>query len=516
MKKPRILVNAANGCDGTSFYRAIGPYSKISSIEMVVPRDKMEIGWHTIADIDVVVYQRPANQMDVVQLEMIKSCRKPIIVDYDDWYECNPDNPAYEFYSQDDKQACIKACVNIADIVTVSTQALKDNLLSVCPNADIRVVPNAIDETMFDLTPTAIERNKTILMRGASGHSKDWELYKDGILQILRDFPDYTLSVFGFHPTWLKEVPEHQLRLHQFQDIPQYFEHLMELRPEIMIVPLEDNNFNRCKSAIALFEGVAAGAVVLSSDLPEFGEYGAAYFHDNDHLVLMAHDILKHKDIWNMYYECQSESVPRLGDINELRKDIIEEVLAKDKKLRPLRKEKSLASDKEFYEYAISHGHSQDDPQYLKHHTKAVEWLIKTVNPKTVVEYGCGPGGTLIPFLQRGIQAYGLEYNQYNVEYIKERYPMYASNVFHVDITKEPVEGDTYCDLGISIECLEHINMPEEWWDSFISDLSKKYKYFYFSSTPYHTTESWDHWWGHSNIRRSSSWINLFERNGWK
>jgi 2-polyprenyl-3-methyl-5-hydroxy-6-metoxy-1,4-benzoquinol methylase len=516
MRRPRILVNAANPCDGTSYYRAIGPYSKLDSIEMVLPKPNMEIGWHTLSDIDVVLYQRPANQTDVVQLEMIKSCRKKIIVDYDDWYETPSYNPAHEFYSQDDKQACIKACLKIADIVTVSTSQLRENLLKQVPTADIRVVPNAVDDNLFDLTPSYHERNKTILIRGASGHSKDWELYKDGILQILKEFPDYTLSVFGFHPNWLREVPEKQLRLYQFQDIPHYFEQLMEIRPEIMIVPLEDNDFNRCKSVISLFEGVVAGAAVIAADLPEFRHYGACVFKSNKELVVALKDVIDDKEVWEHYYESQIHAVPKLSQTNRIRKVIIEDLLNRDKKLRPIKRELTVATDREFYEYALSHGHSQDEPEYQKHHGKAVEWLIKTVNPKTVVEYGCGPGGTLIEFLKRGIQAYGLELNPYNIEYIKERYPMYANNVFQCDFTKEPVDGDTYCDLGMSIEVFEHITMPDEWWDNFIQDLSKKYKYFYFTSTPFYTTEWMDNWWGHVNIRRSSSWIQLFERNGFK
>lgn len=514
---PRVLVNAANSADGTSVYRAIGPYSNINSIEMVVPT-KMEIGWHTLSDIDVVVYQRPACQQDVVQLEMVKSCRKPIIVDYDDWYETPIDNPAHEFYFQDDKRACIKACIDIADIVTVSTQGLKEKLLTICPSADIRVVPNAIDDSLFDLTPSYHKRNKTILLRGGSGHSKDWELYKDAILQILSEFPDYTLSVFGFHPLWLREVPEKQLRLYQFQDIPQYFEQLMEIRPEIMIIPLVDNEFNRCKSAVALLEGVCAGAAVAASELPEFLEYAACTFTDSEMLVAMVRDMINFEDIRSHYYHTQLKCVPKLSMINELRKDIIEELMVKDKRLRPIKKELSTATDREFYEYSLSHGHSQDYPHYQKQHSQVVEWLIKTVNPKTVVEYGCGTGGTLVEFLKRGIQAYGLELNSYNIEYFKERHPMYTSNMFHVNLTREPIESEdgTPCDLGISIEVFEHITKPDEWWDEFIGDLSKKYKYFYFTSTPYYTTEWMDHWWGHVNIRRSSSWIELFTRNGWK
>jgi hypothetical protein len=71
-------------------------------------------------------------------------------------------------------------------------------------------------------------------------------------------------------------------------------------------------------------------------------------------------------------------------------------------------------------------------------------------------------------------------------------------------------------DLVYSIECFEHITMPEDWWNKFLSDLASKFKFFYFTSTPFYSVESFDIAWGHNNIRLMSRWKKLFEANGWQ
>jgi hypothetical protein len=516
MRRTRILVVHPEKADGTSYYRAWNPLSRLSNVELVEPK-KDVLSWATLADIDIVFYQRPCTQFDVVQLDLVKSCRKPIWVDFDDnGFSVPEDNLAHNFYIRDDKQACMRAIIKLADIITVSTPALKEALQEQVPTANITIIPNAVDDNLFVVEPLIHQREKVILMRGASGHKNDWGMYKDTILDILRDYPEYKLAVCGFHPEWLSEVPDSQLRLYQFSSIPEYFETLMQIRPEIMIVPLIDNDFNKSKSAIALFEGVLAGAAVTAASLPEFNKYRSLPFSNPIELYDNVRTFIDCPQVREYYYVNQVNILPRLSYVNELRKDVIEYLCKLDKKIKPINLKSDPATDKEFYEYALSRGHTQDNPVYAKGHKSAAEWIINNINPRTVVEYGSGPGATLTELLKSGVMAYGLEINPYLVNYFKENYPMYESQVTLCDFTKEPIEVDSPCDLGISIEVLEHIDMPEEWWNQFITDLAKKYRKFYFSSTPFYTTAYFDRYWGHCNIRKASSWVKLFTSNGWK
>jgi hypothetical protein len=50
------------------------------------------------------------------------------------------------------------------------------------------------------------------------------------------------------------------------------------LKPNYLVVPLENTIFNRCKSGIAWFEATRAGAVCLATLLPEFDKKGVVSF----------------------------------------------------------------------------------------------------------------------------------------------------------------------------------------------------------------------------------------------
>jgi hypothetical protein len=68
----------------------------------------------------------------------------------------------------------------------------------------------------------------------------------------------------------------------------------------------------------------------------------------------------------------------------------------------------------------------------------------------------------------------------------------------------------------MSIEVFEHINMPEEWWISFLTDLSTKFRYFYFTSTPYSDPEAFMSFWHHVAVKRTTDWIKMFKATGWQ
>lgn len=528
----KILLIPSDPTLGTDFYRATGPFSRLNC-EIIKPDGGM-LSWATLSDIDIIFVQRPATPTEVNYLEIAKKCNTPIWLDYDDDpFNLNADNPVEPIWNRDDKKASIRASLKLADVITVSTEALKEALLEEVEDLDIRVVPNATDDKLFHMEPSNHPRNKVIVMRGGSSHKDDWFQCKDALVQILTNFPEYTLAVMGYHPEWLREIPEKQLRLYEFKDIPTYIDTLMQLRPEIGLVPLCDNKFNRSKSNIAWQEFTMAGAITIASNLPEFQQPGVTHikglsvseslhFHFNkllgtNWIECDANDVY-YRSPYNkaVNYERSFQAVPKLSEINKIRTKIIQELKKKRTKYRPYILREEVATPLEFHEYSLSHGHTQDYPSYKKLHAKTAEWIIDTLNPKTATELGAGTGGTLLELLKRGVMAYGAEYNEHAVDYFQQNHPMYANQIYHVDITEEKIEVDQPGDLVYSFEVFEHIDKPEEWWINYLTDLSTKFRHFYFSSTPYYDNEYFQKWWGHVNVRKTSDWIKLFEKSGWR
>ncbi len=297
-----------------------------------------------------------------------------------------------------------------------------------------------------------------------------------------------------------------------------YFEILMDLKPEIMIVPLEDNKFNRGKSNIAWIEGTVAGASIITNDLPEFqmglclrcepsslfSNKAFNFFIDDARLILEA-------------YITSVERLPLLSKVNKLRKDVLEHLMRLEpkfstKNVEPLKP----ATDKEFFNHCLTHDYTQENKSYREIHENAFKYLMGKVNPKSAVEFGCGSGYYLELFNNNGIPAHGLELNSEFIEYFKKRNPDLAEYIHQCNFVTEPLELDQTVDLGISIEVFEHIKLEESEWDLFISKLSSNFRYFYFSSTPFRDKPRWDSYWGHINIRTTTNWIKLFERNGWE
>ncbi len=508
----RILTYAANPQDGTSFYRAWGPLSKLEGVELVSSKDW---SWPVLSTIDILFLQRPAAQVNVQMIDDAKRFNIPIWCDWDDdGFHLEEHNPAYEYFQSDEKLAALRECLRLADVCTVSTAHLREVFLKEVPEANIVIVPNAVDDTLFSLEPSYHERNKIIVMRGGSSHEKDWGKYKEVILKIAKEYPDWTWAIMGYHPDWMNQIEN--VKIYQFEDIPRYFQKLMELRPAIGLVPLEYSFFNRSKTNIAFQEFTLAGAVVLASDLPEFDRNGVLLFMNEVELTQQLEDLIHDTTSRLRNYEEALLHLPRLSEVNEIRKDVIERLIRHKKQFRPLVNELPVFTDKQFHDYELSHGMTPDLEQYQQLNEKTAKWIIETMNPKNALELGCGVGGTLLELLKRGVNAYGLELNPHSVQYFKDHYPVYQKQIIQADITEEPIVVDECGDLVYSIECFEHIDKSEEWWRDYLYDLSTKFKHFYFTSTPYHTVESFDIAWGHVNVRLMSRWKKLFEASNWE
>lgn len=497
--------------DGTSFYRAYGPLCRLKGVELVPFNGRTD--WPNLLDIDLAFVQRPNTQDAARSIAEIKKLNIPVVIDYDDdLFNVDPSNPVYDIHESDDKKEAARECIRLADVVFASTNGLRDVLLEEVPQANVVVIGNAVDDYLFHVEPSFHERNNIIVMRGSSSHSIDWTPYAGEIIQLMKDLPDYKLAVMGYHPDWLREIPDSQLMMFQFQDIPTYFQSLMELRPKLGIVPLADTKFNNSKSNIAWQEFTLAGAAVMSSYVGEFTQVGLPSFEDN--LRECAKNVLNDH---HLYYNWSSvKCLPRLSQKNEQRREIFEQLISDRQKIKPLIKPKLTATSEEFHKHEQAYGYTQDHKGYRELTEVFARWVLETLNPKTALELGCGTGGNMVALLSKGVMVRGLDYNEHSVKYFQERHPMYESLAQVADLTKEPLELDVPVDLMYSIEVFEHIKQPEEWWNQFISGLAKQTKNFYFSSTPYYSTEFFDHYWGHINIRKRSEWINLFERNGFK
>jgi hypothetical protein len=175
------------------------------------------------------------------------------------------------------KEVIIKI-IALADMVTVTTELLRQQLLPY--NKNIRIIPNAINDRIFKMKSSFVERQKTIVWRGGDSHVPDLMRYAAVIDKMMKNYPDWDFKFMGFLPWFYNNYGN--LSYVQSTDPIFYFKMLVSLGATALHVPLDDSLFNRCKSNIAWIEATYAGAITIAPDWDEWKMPGVLTFKNND------------------------------------------------------------------------------------------------------------------------------------------------------------------------------------------------------------------------------------------
>jgi len=269
----KLLVVTVNKNDSTSFYRAngvLGDLKKQMPLEItsINYTDMLDWTWATFIMFDVIFMQRPFREVGFQIAQFCRNLNIPLWIDYDDnLLDIPKDNKSYAVYGNDIVKKNIIETIKLANVVTVSTNALKEVLKAHNPN--IRVIPNAFNDHIFNYRSQTIrKRGNLMLWRGSDTHNLDIYTYKDQINEMQSLFTNCVFAYCGFNPFFINETSNK--RHFKTIDPIQYFKQIYGWSPMAMQVPLADSIFNRCKSNIAWIEGSFAGAVCLVPDWEEW------------------------------------------------------------------------------------------------------------------------------------------------------------------------------------------------------------------------------------------------------
>lgn len=517
--------------DGTSFYRGFGPLNhlaKTHDVQITNGAAGTEVSWDLITQFDLVFLQRPSTLTEVQVMELAKRCNRPILIDYDDDYLNIPTtNPRHDLYADKHRVQQIRRIIDLADFIIVSTLSIKENIHKATgkDRNRIQVVPNAVDETLFEIAPLkSINHRDVVLWRGGDTHGADVDMYLDKMVELYNDFPRLKWAFMGHAPkNLLSRIDGKRIMLYPFDEIMKYFEWLFELRPMLTLVPWEDNTFNRGKSNCVWLESTMAGApVVFPKWSTEFVE-GMVGYNDPDSFYKAAYALLSDLENREFYYNLSQETLSNrftLGRVNSVRMNVIEQLLkdsVADGKLGVNHPKYTVEpvqyTDKQFFDYTWEKMWNQDFDQYLKGHHETAKWLYEKFTPKSVVDLGCGPGPLVEAFCDLRVpQVKGIELNPHFKKYFDDRNPHYKDSFIEGSFLDLELTG--VFDLGISIEVFEHI--PDDLLVPFIAKMADHFKVFYFSSTPYRSSFKFDQEWGHCNLKPHEAWVKLFEANGFQ
>lgn len=214
---------------------------------------------------DAVVFQRQmlASQVEA-QRRMCGFSRVFKVAELDDYLPNAPLKSIHRGQLPKDVRKTMAAALRQMDRLVVSTEPLAEALRDLHP--DIRVARNRLPAEWWAHLRGGRRAGARprVGWAGGAGHRGDLEMIAD-VVQALADEVDWVFM--GLCPDRLRPY------VHEFHPgvaIEDYPARLAALDLDLAIAPLEDNQFNRCKSNLRLLELGACGYPVVCSDVEAF------------------------------------------------------------------------------------------------------------------------------------------------------------------------------------------------------------------------------------------------------
>jgi glycosyltransferase involved in cell wall biosynthesis len=233
----------------------------------------------TMADVDrdeadVIVGQRVCLPAATVRWQnLAKQGRAKLVYEIDDdLFQVHPSSKvAAPFFNHPEIQANLRANLQVADVVTVTTDHLAEQLAPY--NDNIVVLPNCVPAALCDTQPARREGVLTVGWGGSATHAIDWRGPDEHIARVIRRRADTELHVLGWRPDILwRLVPEGRRRftdwLHRVPDLHATLDY------HVGVIPLRDIPFNRSKSDIKLLELAALGIPAICSNAGPYASSG--------------------------------------------------------------------------------------------------------------------------------------------------------------------------------------------------------------------------------------------------
>ena len=286
------------GRDGCSGYRILNPVKELKKIEehqvfqldgKENPNEMLEL----IEGSNVLIFRQEHIRLFNFIKEKIDTSKKLLVIDMDDdIFNTSPFSETYrwggvkdvewqgkklwedgenDFRIERNKKALdeVVKVFKKADLITCTTECLKNRLIEISGNKNVAVLPNAISEhwKKWDLKK---EDTIRIGWTGGATHYIDWHTIMNPLRKVFKKNKNIKLVLQGCK--WdgtIKDIP------HEFHDWIDFEGHpykTASLNIDIAVIPLADNKFNRSKSCIKWYEFSSLGIPSLVADVSPYKE----------------------------------------------------------------------------------------------------------------------------------------------------------------------------------------------------------------------------------------------------
>jgi hypothetical protein len=231
-------------------------------------------------------------------------------------------NAAWKTYQVPSFAENITKMLNASDFIVTTTDELKKFYHEKCgvPNENFIVIPNYLPRWWapnFNVAEIMDnfhkhKRRPRVAFTSSMLHF-DMNNQNDGIddfthiIDFIRATVDkYEWCFIGAMPNQLKDLlKDKKITMYQGSDILNFIRELNDKHFQVVVAPLQDNVFNRCKSAIKLEECWALGIPVIAQDIITYNKLTDLVFKDSNDLQNKLDYVLqspaKYKEIVNKY-----------------------------------------------------------------------------------------------------------------------------------------------------------------------------------------------------------------------
>lgn len=157
--------------------------------------------------------------------------------------------------------------------------------------------------------------------------------------------------------------------------------------------------------------------------------------------------------------------------------------------------------DEEYYKSGFGPDAYERTAPWLSFYANIVDEIIRSLQPRRVLDAGCALGMVVEAFWDRGIEAEGVDISEYAIANVR------ADMREHCQVASLTKPFESRYDLVVCIEVLEH--MPAEEAAIAIKNITASTDTVLFSSSPRDFEEV-----THVNVRPPLSWMKLFGQHG--
>ncbi len=268
---PQILFVPSGSVMSSAVVRARGPAHVLTDRHLAIAHCTDTLDLAKALRYQVLWIQLSSNTLMYLTAVRAKAAGVKIVYDVDDKFDAIlPDNPAAAIYVEQ-KLADVWRMVELADVVTVSTENLAEHIRPRNPN--VKVLRNEIIASLWPRAAAKPLDFTRILWAGSPTHKRDLDIVAPALLKILLEGQGKVrFTCFGDQPPDSLAPAQKFIDLMPFVAIDDYGDALAGVGAHIAIAPLEKNSFNDAKSAIKYLEYSACGYPSLLSPVGEYIE----------------------------------------------------------------------------------------------------------------------------------------------------------------------------------------------------------------------------------------------------